>query len=451
MASLATVAIFRTPPICSMRKSGLLQSKTPLAPKRCFFVKLRSVNVLKNKRVLLGVTGGIAAYKSPDLVRRLIDRGAEVQVVMTHGAQQFVTALTFGAVSGLPVRTDLWDEEAEAAMGHIELARWADVIVVAPTTAQFMASMAGGKSDNLLATVCLATDAPILLAPAMNRLMWADPATVHNASVLRERGIELLGPGEGDQACGETGAGRMLEPTEIVEHVEKHLIFRKRRGPLFGHQILITAGPTRERLDPVRFLTNRSSGKMGFAIASAAVELGADVTLVAGPVSLATPDDVERIDVESAQQMYDAVHANVAQSDIFISAAAVSDYRAANIAAQKIKKNDDTMSIELVRNPDVLKSVGALDEPPFTVGFAAETNDVKAHALKKLEAKKLNMICANPVGECAAGKPLGFDVDDNELLVLSADSEVPLARASKHVVARELMQLIAARFHQEKK
>ncbi|MFK8016767.1 MAG: bifunctional phosphopantothenoylcysteine decarboxylase/phosphopantothenate--cysteine ligase CoaBC [Gammaproteobacteria bacterium] len=408
------------------------------------------MNALKNKRVLLGVTGGIAAYKSPDLVRRLIDRGATVQVVMTHGAQQFVTPLTFGAVSGQPVRTDLWDEEAEAAMGHIELARWADVIVVAPTTAEFMASMAGGKSDNLLATVCLATDAPILLAPAMNRLMWADAATVHNAEVLRQRGVELLGPGEGDQACGETGAGRMLEPTEIVEQVDKHLILRKRRGPLFGRQVIITAGPTRERLDPVRFLTNRSSGKMGFAIAQAAIELGADVTLIAGPVALTSPDEVERVDVESAQQMYEAVHERIADCDIFISAAAVSDYRAADIAVQKIKKNDDTMSIKLVRNPDILKSVGALDPPPFTVGFAAETNDVKAHALKKLHAKKLNMICANPVGECAQGKPLGFDVDDNELLVLSAGAQVPLARASKHVVARELITLVATRFNQEK-
>ncbi len=398
--------------------------------------------------MLLGVTGGIAAYKSPDLVRRLAQRGATVQVLMTHGAQQFVTPLTFQAVSGRPVRTDLFDEEAEAAMGHIELARWADIIVVAPATAEFMASMASGKSDNLLSTVCLATEAPILLAPAMNRLMWSDAATTHNARVLRERGIELLGPGEGDQACGETGAGRMLEATEIAEHVNKHLILRKRRGPLFGKRVMITAGPTRERLDPVRFLTNRSSGKMGFAIAAAAVELGADVTLVAGPVSLPTPDDVERINVESAQEMYDAVHAQIAATDIFVSAAAVSDYRAARIADKKIKKNDDTMSIELVRNPDVLKSVGALDAPPFTVGFAAETNDVKANALKKLKAKKLNMICANSVGDCPAGKPLGFDVDDNELLVLSADQEVPLARASKHVVARELMTLVATRYAQ---
>ena len=404
------------------------------------------MNVLKNKRVLLGVTGGIAAYKSPDLVRRLIDRGASVQVVMTHGAQQFVTPLTFGAVSGKPVRTDLWDEEAEAAMGHIELARWADVILVAPTTAEFMASLAGGKSDNLLATVCLATDAPILLAPAMNRLMWADAATVHNAAVLQKRGVELLGPGEGDQACGETGAGRMLEPTDIVEHVEKHLIVRKQRGPLFGRQIMITAGPTRERLDPVRFLTNRSSGKMGFAIAAAAIEMGADVTLVAGPVALATPEQVERIDVESAQQMHDAVHQRIGETDIFIAAAAVSDYRAANVATQKIKKNDDSMSIELTRNPDILKSVGALPKPPFTVGFAAETNDLKVHALKKLHAKKLNMICANPVGDCAQGKPLGFDVDENELLVLSADAEVSLKRAAKHVLARELMLLVAERF-----
>ncbi|MFK7888925.1 MAG: bifunctional phosphopantothenoylcysteine decarboxylase/phosphopantothenate--cysteine ligase CoaBC [Gammaproteobacteria bacterium] len=404
------------------------------------------MNAIQNQRILLGVTGGIAAYKAPDLVRRLAERGATVQVVMTHGAQQFVTPLTFQAVSGRPVRTDLWDEEAEAAMGHIELARWADLILVAPATAEFLASTAAGKSDNLLSTVCLATDAPILLAPAMNRLMWADKATQENARVLRERGIELVGPGEGDQACGETGAGRLLEPLEIVDHVNKHLLFRKTRGPLFGRRVMITAGPTRERIDPVRFLTNRSSGKMGFAIAEAAARLGADVTLVAGPVALDTPPNVQRLNVECAQDMYDAVHAGIAQADIFVSAAAVSDYRAAQVADKKIKKNADTMRIELTRNPDILKSVGALDNAPFTVGFAAETNDVTANALKKLEAKKLNMICANAVGDCPDGKPLGFDVDDNELLILSADAQVPIKRASKRVVARELMAIVAERF-----
>ncbi len=392
------------------------------------------------------MTGGIAAYKAPDLVRRLAERGATVQVVMTHGAQQFVTPLTFQAVSGRAVRTDLWDEEAEAAMGHIELARWADLILVAPATAEFMASTAGGKSDNLLSTVCLATDAPILLAPAMNRLMWADKATQANARVLRERGIELLGPGEGDQACGETGAGRLLEPLEIVEHVNKHLLFQKTRGPLFGKHVMVTAGPTRERIDPVRFLTNRSSGKMGFAIASAAARLGADVTLVAGPVALETPQNVQRLNVESAQEMHDAVHAGVDNVDIFIAAAAVSDYRAANIADRKIKKTDDTMSIALTRNPDILKSVGALETPPFTVGFAAETNDVTRNARKKLEAKKLNMICANAVGDSADGQPLGFDADDNELVILGSDEEVPIKRASKRVVARELMRVVAARY-----
>ncbi|MEO1574597.1 MAG: bifunctional phosphopantothenoylcysteine decarboxylase/phosphopantothenate--cysteine ligase CoaBC [Pseudomonadota bacterium] len=404
------------------------------------------MNALQNKHILLGVTGGIAAYKAPDLVRRLAERGATVQVVMTHGAQQFVTPLTFQAVSGRPVRTDLWDEEAEMAMGHIELARWADIVLVAPATAEFLASTAGGKSDNLLSTVCLATDAPILLAPAMNRLMWADPATQANATTLRERGIELLGPGEGDQACGETGAGRMLEPLDIVDHVNKHLILNAQRGPLFGRRVMITAGPTRERLDPVRFLTNRSSGKMGFAVAEAARQMGAEVTLVAGPVSLPTPDGVTRVDVESAQQMHDAVHTGIGDVDIFVSAAAVSDYRAANVADQKIKKSADTMSIELTRNPDILKSVAALETPPYTVGFAAETWDVVKHARMKLEAKKLNLICANAVGECAEGKTLGFDVDDNELIVLSATDETPIARASKRVVARELMTLVAERY-----
>ncbi|MEM6640830.1 MAG: bifunctional phosphopantothenoylcysteine decarboxylase/phosphopantothenate--cysteine ligase CoaBC [Pseudomonadota bacterium] len=404
------------------------------------------MNALKNKRILLGVTGGIAAYKAPDLVRRLAERGAEVQVVMTHGAQQFVTPLTFQAVSGRPVRTDLWDEEAEAAMGHIELARWADLVLVAPATAEFIASAAGGQSDSLLATLCLATDAPIMVAPAMNRLMWSDAATQSNVDTLRARGLAIAGPGDGGQACGERGAGRLLEPLEIVEHVNQHLILNAQRGPLFGVRVLVTAGPTRERLDPVRFLTNRSSGKMGFAVAAAARQLGAEVTLVAGPVSLPAPEGVQRRDVESAVQMHDAVHAAIDDVDVFVAAAAVSDYRAVEVASQKIKKSEDRLTLELERNPDILKSVASLAHPPFTVGFAAETQDVIANARSKLVNKKLDLICANAVGEDESGQPLGFDVDDNELIVLDAQNETPIKRATKRVVARELMAVVAERY-----
>ncbi len=409
---------------------------------RPFFGKLARMSPLFDKNVLLGVSGGIAAYKSPDLVRRLAERGANVQVVMTRGAREFVTPLTFQAVSGRPVRSDLWDEEAEAAMGHIELARWADAIVVAPATAEFMAGMAAGKADNLLATLCLASEAPIVVAPAMNRVMWSDPATQDNARVLTSRGIVLAGPAEGDQACGETGSGRMLEPLEIVAEVEKQIVFARQSGPLSGATVMVTAGPTRERLDPVRFLTNRSSGKMGFAVARAAAEAGARVVLVAGPVSLETPADVVRIDVESAEQMHAVVHEHIAGVDIFISAAAVSDYRPASVAAGKIKKTEDEMTIHLVRNPDILSTVGHLPEPPLTVGFAAETHDVRANALDKLRRKRLDMICANAVGDCSEGKPVGFDVDENEIVVLTESGETALGKASKRVLARQLVRLI---------
>ena len=291
---------------------------------------------LAGKKILLGVTAGIAAYKSPDLVRRLRERGAEVQVVMTAGAREFVTPLTFQAVSGRPVRDELFDSAAEAAMGHIELARWADLIIVAPATADFLARLAGGHADDLLATLCLATDQVIAVAPAMNRLMWSNKATQDNMRLLAARGIAVLGPGSGDQACGETGDGRMLEPLEIAEHAVTLL---GGRGPLSGVRVLVTAGPTRERVDPVRFLSNRSSGKMGFAVAAAARAAGADVVLVAGPVTLATPAGVRRIDVESAADMLAAVEREVQAAQIFIGTAAVADYRPARPAGQKIKKN----------------------------------------------------------------------------------------------------------------
>ncbi len=393
---------------------------------------------LHPKKIILGVTGGIAAYKSPDLVRRLIERGGEVQVVMSRGAQHFVTPLTFQAVSGKPVRTDLWDEAAEAAMGHIELARWADEVVVAPATAEFIARLAHGFADDLLTTLCLATTAEITLAPAMNRLMWANPATQANVGVLRERGVRFLGPDSGEQACGEVGVGRMLEPARIAEE-----IFTVRGGPgvLEGLKVVVTAGPTRERIDPVRFISNRSSGKMGFAVAQAAREAGAEVVLVSGPVQIPTPTGIERIEVESAEQMLSAVQQQIGDADIFIAAAAVSDYKSAQVACEKIKKTSDVMSLSLARAPDVLATIGRSESPPFLVGFAAETENVERNALAKLAGKNLDMIAANKVGE-----GLGFDKDDNALTVYWSGGKRELALTSKIALARQLVELIAERY-----
>lgn len=396
-------------------------------------------------KILLGVTGGIAAYKSPDLVRRLVERGAQVQVVMSRGAQQFVGALTFQAVSGRPVRSDLWDEAGEAAMGHIELARWADEILIAPATAEFIARLAHGFADDLLTTLCLATTAPITLAPAMNRQMWANPATQANVQTLKQRGVRILGPASGEQACGEVGAGRMLEPVQIAEEV-----FTLRGGPgvLQGLRVVVTAGPTREKIDPVRFISNRSSGKMGYAVAAAAREAGAEVVLVSGPVQLPTPLGVERVDVESADQMLAAVQqalrgcGAVAGADIFIAAAAVSDYRTSEVASQKIKKTSDTMNLALSRAPDVLASVSRSPSPPFLVGFAAETEHVERNALAKLTGKSLDMIAANQVGD-----GLAFDKDDNALTVYWPDGKRELAFNSKAALARQLIELIAERYH----
>ena len=389
-------------------------------------------------RVLLGVTGGIAAYKSPDLVRRLAERGADVQVAMTAAAKQFVTPLTFQAVSGRPTRDDLWDHAAEAAMGHIELARWAELVLIAPASANFIARLAHGQADDLLSTLCLATDAPIAVAPAMNRLMWANPATQANIAILRERGVAILGPAEGDQACGEVGPGRMLEPAELAQRALE-LLSRSRE--LAGVHVVITAGPTREAIDPVRFISNRSSGKMGFATAQAARALGAKVTLVSGPVSIDTPVGVRRIDIESAQDMYEAVHRELPTMDIFISAAAVADYRPPQAQAQKIKKTGDTMHLDLVKAPDILASVSASKRRPFVVGFAAETERVEQHAREKLLKKNLDRIAANLVGE-----GLAFDCDDNALLVLWPGGARTLERAAKADIARQLVALIVERF-----
>ncbi len=387
-------------------------------------------------RILLGVTGGIAAYKSPDLVRRLRERGAEVQVVMTAGATRFITALTLQAVSGMPVRETLWDEGAEAAMGHIELARWADVVLVAPATADFLARLAHGRADELLSTLCLATAAPLFLAPAMNHQMWANPATAGNVAVLRSRGVAILGPGEGDQACGETGPGRMLEPAQIAELVMSRITAER---VFAGLKVVVSAGPTREHLDPVRFISNRSSGKMGYAVAEAARDAGAQVVLVSGPVRIDAPAGVEVVQVESALQMRDAVHRALAGADIYIGAAAVADYQAAKIPAQKIKKSAEKLQLELVRAPDILASVAALKGVrPFVVGFAAETENVEENARAKLTGKRLDMIAANQVGD-----GLAFDRDDNALLVLWAGGREEIARCAKSELARRLVALIA--------
>jgi phosphopantothenoylcysteine decarboxylase/phosphopantothenate--cysteine ligase len=394
---------------------------------------------MQGKRILLGVTGGIAAYKSPDLVRRLRERGAEVQVVMTEAAREFVTATTFQAVSGRPVRTDLWDAAAEAAMGHIELARWADVVLIAPATADFLARLATGQADDLLATLCLATEAPVAVAPAMNHVMWSNAATRANVATLQQRGIHIFGPGSGDQACGETGEGRMLEPLELAERIAS--LQPAGQGPLQGCRVLITAGPTRERIDPVRFISNRSSGKMGFAVAQAAREAGAEVVLVTGPVGLPTPPGVRRVDVESAADMLTAVLREVPGVDIFISTAAVADYRPARPADQKIKKTTDTLDLCMERTSDVLATVAARPDRPFVVGFAAETESVEQNARLKLLKKNLDMIAANEVGHDKA-----FDCEDNQLIVLWRNGRHDLGKASKQALARRLVALIAESF-----
>jgi phosphopantothenoylcysteine decarboxylase/phosphopantothenate--cysteine ligase len=388
---------------------------------------------LTGQRILLGVCGGIAAYKAADLVRRLLDAGAQVQVVLTANAARFVGAPTFQALSGEPVRMSLWDEHAEAAMGHIELARWATTVLIAPASANTIARLAHGLADDLLATLVLASEAPLVIAPAMNRVMWANSATQSNVARLRERGARILGPGSGDQACREVGDGRLLEPLEIVGALASS------GGQLAGRRVVVSAGPTYEDLDPVRFIGNRSSGRMGFAVAQAAADAGAQVVLVAGPVSLPTPPNVRRVDVRSAQQMHDAVMAEAADADIYVGAAAIADYRPIAVAGDKIKKSAASLQLTLERTPDILATLGSRARRPFLVGFAAETRDVEAYARDKLARKRLDLIAANQVGE---GK--GFETDDNALVVLAADgSRTPLERADKRVLARLLVDLIA--------
>jgi len=397
---------------------------------------------LSNKNVLLGITGGIAAYKTPDVVRRLKDLGANVICVLSKNAGDFVSEIALQAVSGHSVHNHKMDAESESGMGHIDLARWADLVLVAPATANFIARLGGGEADELLTTVCIATESPIAVAPAMNQQMWANQATQENVAKLGKMGISILGPDSGDQACGEVGMGRMLQPTDLAE--QAGALFQV--SSLTGKKLLLTAGPTWEALDPVRGITNHSSGKMGFALAEAAVEAGAKVTLVAGPVHLETPAHVERINITSALDMQKAVMDNIAEQDIFIGVAAVADYRPVDVADNKIKKKDgDTqMTITLERNPDILAGVAALENPPFTVGFAAETNDVEKYATGKLEKKKLNMIAANHVG----GTETGFGSDDNAITLISKTDTnsvdvTKLAQASKTQIARQLIEKIS--------
>jgi phosphopantothenoylcysteine decarboxylase / phosphopantothenate---cysteine ligase len=405
---------------------------------------------LSGKRILLGITGGIAAYKCPDLVRHLKKAGAQVHVVLTDSASHFVTKMTLQAVSGNPVSSDLFDPSAELSMSHIELAKWADFVLIAPATANIIAKMANGIADDLLSTICLASSAPIAIAPAMNQQMYKAAATQHNLSVLASRNTLILGPDNGYQACGDIGPGRMLEPHTIVEEIAH---FFSKKSVLSGLSITITAGPTIEEIDPVRYISNYSSGKMGFAIANAAAQMGATVTLISGPVHLDTPNNVKRIDVKSARQMYDEALNHAQKSTIFISCAAVADYHAKTIATQKIKKisDNDELTIELVKNPDIVASVAALkSHRPFVVGFAAETNDVKAYAIKKLIDKNLDLICANDVSD----KTIGFNSDQNSLTLYWQSGEQTLPLSSKQQLATQLLQAVITRYkasHDEKK
>ena len=392
---------------------------------------------LSGRRILLGVTGGIAAYKAAELLRRLQDAGAEVRVVMTRHAAEFVTPMTFQALSGHPVRDTLFDPAHEAAMGHIELARWPDLILVAPCSANTLAKAALGLADNLLSTLLVATDKPLMIAPAMNRLMWAHPATQTHAATLTARGVTLVGPGDGAQACGEIGAGRMSEPATVRDAVIA-LLSAPTSRPLAGTKAVITAGPTREAIDPVRFITNRSSGKQGYAVATALRALGADVTLISGPVALPAPAGVTRVEVETAEQMLAATLQSAAGADLLVAAAAVADYRMTDVAAHKIKKQSDTLSLALQRNPDILATVRAAQPGLFMVGFAAETERLAEHARDKLARKHLNLIAANQVGE-----GLAFDVDTNALQVFWADGQQAIAQGSKQAVAQQLAELIA--------
>ncbi len=395
------------------------------------------MQILQDKNIVIGITGGIAAYKIPELVRRLKDKGANVRVVMTNGAKAFITQLTLQAVSGNRVSDNLLDSEAELAMGHIELAKWADLLIIAPATANTIAKISQGLADDLLTTLVLATAAPIAVVPAMNQQMWHNTATQDNIALLQKRAISIWGPAQGEQACGDVGFGRMIEVEEIVQHTCAHY-----QTPLLADQHwVITAGPTREAIDPVRYISNHSSGKMGYAIAQAAVNAGAKVTLISGPVNIAAPANVKLIDVISAEQMHQQALAFAQSATVFVACAAVADYRVADIAEHKIKKQDgkEDMQIHLVKNPDIVADVAALKNKPFTVGFAAETQNLAHYALDKLTRKNLDLIAANNVAETGQG----FNSDDNALTVFSADQQFNIALANKHEVAQQLVNIIA--------
>lgn len=393
---------------------------------------------INNKNVLLGITGGIAAYKAPDLVRKLVALGANVRVVLTQSALEFVSPLALQAVSGNPVSDNLLDKDAEAAMGHIELAKWADILLIAPATANFMAKLTHGLADDLLSTLCLATAAPIVIAPAMNQQMWHASATQQNVNVLRQRHVRILGPAAGEQACGDVGLGRMLEPQDIAHLLNEALPSQV----LLGKKVMITAGPTQEAIDPVRYISNHSSGKMGYALAKAAQAMGAEVVLVSGPTNLVVPQAVTTVQVKSAEQMHQSVMEQVATCDIFIGCAAVADYRPAQTTPEKIKKNDQELTLTFVKNPDILSDVAHLQHPPFTLGFAAETQNVREYALSKLARKKLNMIAANDVSDSR----IGFNSEQNALSVFWPGGEVTLAMADKQKLALQLLQLVSEQF-----
>lgn len=401
------------------------------------------MQTLTNKRILLGITGGIAAYKAADLVRRLQDQGAEVRVVMTKGATEFITPLTLQALSNHPVHLDLLNTESESAMGHIELARWADLIIVAPATADFIARMAMGRGDDLLTALCLAAECRIAIAPAMNQAMWAKKATQENCQHLLDRNILIFGPEEGLQACGETGAGRLLDVDKIV--MEAASLYSS--NLLSGKKVLITAGPTREAIDPVRYISNHSSGKQGFALAQAALEAGAMVTLVSGPTNLDPPDRATLVPIISAAQMYDAVMAEISDTDIFIGVAAVADYRPVKTQPQKIKKSaapsNQSITLDLIENPDIIAAVANSEQRPFTVGFAAETDNLIKYAKKKLKQKNLDVIVANNVADSA----IGFNSDDNQTTVLWENHVEELPLMSKSNLSTRIIELISIRFN----
>ncbi|EKY3118297.1 bifunctional phosphopantothenoylcysteine decarboxylase/phosphopantothenate--cysteine ligase CoaBC [Cronobacter turicensis] len=398
---------------------------------------------LAGKKIVLGVSGGIAAYKTPELVRRLRERGAEVRVAMTEAAKAFITPLSLQAVSGYPVSDSLLDPAAEAAMGHIELGKWADLVILAPATADLIARVAAGMANDLVTTICLATQSPVAVVPAMNQQMYRNIATQQNIEQLASRGLRIWGPDSGSQACGDVGPGRMLDPLEIVELAANHF------APVNDLQhlnIMITAGPTRERLDPVRYITNDSSGKMGFAIAAAASARGARVTLVAGPVALATPPGVERIDVGSALEMEAAVQQRAQQQQIFIGCAAVADYRAETISSEKIKKQGDELTLKMVKNPDIVAGVAALSQNrPYVVGFAAETNNVEEYARQKRLRKNLDLICANDVSQAGHG----FNSDTNALHLFWQEGEKVLPLERKALLGQRLLDEIVTRYDEK--